>query len=372
MNHTTFVGMDVHQKEIVIAMLKEKENEPRKEKILNSTEAITKFIKSFSEEENPFFCYEAGPCGYGIYRQLEKLGKSCLVAAPSLIPRQTGNRVKTDKKDAEKLARYLRSGDLTPVWVPSRQEETLRELSRAREDAMYDLSRKRRRLSSLLLRHGLRPSEKVRAWTKKYWAWLDRLQVGDGSFQMIISQRIIDIREAEAEVKHFEAEIAQAVAGSVFEPMVDALMGMKGIDLVSAVGLLAEIGDPTRFKNPKQLMSYAGLTPSEHSSGEGIWRGPITKCGNKHLRWLAIECAWHYRHQPKLGVKLKKRQERCSEKVKAISWKAQKRLHQKYWHLLYRGKPKQVAVVATARELLGFLWSVAQQVRIEQNLLKRI
>jgi len=333
--------------------------------IPNSPQAIAKLVRKLGEPKSLRFCYEAGPCGYGIYRQLVAMGSSCMVVAPSLVPRKPGERVKTDRRDAKKLARLLRSGDLTPVWVPDEHQEALRDLLRAREDACQDLLRKRHQLSKFLMRLGVMPPAGIKAWTDRHRRWLQSIRFDEPAQQTVLAEYLHAVEEVESRIERLEREIAAYVEAFADGKVIKALQGLRGVGLITAATLVAELGDITRFETPQQLMSYAGLVPSEYSSGGKERRGPITKSGNSHVRRVTVESAWNYRHTPKVGALLRKRQQGVSEKVKSIAWKAQIRLHGKYRRLMGRGKRKQVAVVAVARELLGFIWAVARQVAIE-------
>ncbi|HHY31751.1 MAG TPA: IS110 family transposase [Firmicutes bacterium] len=366
MKYTTFVGLDVHKDSIAVAVAGRDEKDAEGLGVIpNTPQAIAKLVRKLGEPGGLRFCYEAGPCGYGIYRQLIAMGCSCMVVAPSLVPRKPGERVKTDRRDAKKLARLLRSGDLTPVWVPDERQETLRDLLRAREDACQDLLRKRHQLSKFLLRLKLRAPEGIRAWTDKHRRWLEGIRFEQAAQQVVLAEYIHAVDEARSRIERFEQEIAAYVEAFADQRVIKALQALRGVDLITAATLVAELGDITRFENAKQLMSYAGVMPSEYSSGAKERRGSITKSGNAHVRRVIVQSAWNYRHTPKVGVVLKKRQEGLSQEIRAISWKAQMRLNRKYRKMLGRGKTKQVVVVAVARELLGFVWAIAHEVVIE-------
>lgn len=369
MNCTTFVGLDVHKETISVAVARPGRGEPESVGvILNDSVAVMKLVKRMGSPEKLMFCYEAGPCGYGLYRLLTKLGATCVVAAPSLVPQRVGDRVKTDRKDAIKLARALRNGDLAPVWVPDEDQEALRDLVRAREDAKEDLQRKRHQLGKFLLRLDVRPPAGVRNWGSRHKQWLQALKLKHKSQQSVLCEYLHAIEEAESRIARLEAELVELVKTSKQKDVIEALQGLKGVSLVTAATIVAEAGDISRFHSPRQLMSYVGLVPSERSSGTTQRRGAITKCGNSHIRRVIVESAWHYRHRPAVGAALKKRQEYLPESVKQISWKAQHRLNLKHRRLVGRGKPSQVAVVAVARELLGFVWAIAQELRVNQQM----
>ncbi len=366
MNNTIFVGLDVHKETIAVAYAKG--NSRGVESlgiIMNESMAITKLVKKLEAKgATLLFCYEAGPCGYGLQRQISSLGHTCVVVAPGLVPSKPGDRIKTDRRDAEKLARHFRNGDLTPVWVPDIDHEAMRDLVRARHSAKEDLHRNRQRLLKFLLRLGVRSPEGARNWGAKHKQWLQGLKLDNEIQQMVLTEHLNAIRECEGRVERFEKEIqVQSSEGETHQAIITALQGLRGIALVSAATIIAEVGDLTRFDKPQQLMAYAGLIPSEDSSGGTTKRGPITKCGNSHLRRVIVEAAWHYRHRPAVGVNLGKRQEHVSEEIKQISWKAQHRLNLKYRRMMGRGKTKQKAITAVARELLGFIWAIGQEVK---------
>lgn len=371
MKYTKFIGLDVHKETIAVAVAKEgREAAESVGTIINSPDAIAKLVRKLGPVENLYFCYEAGPCGYGIYRQLTAAGSTCMVVAPSLIPRKPGEKVKTDRRDAKKLAQLLRSGELTPVWVPDEKQEALRDLVRAREDTQEDIIRKRNQISKFLLRLEKRPVHGVQAWTNKYWQWLNTLDFNQAAQGIVLKEYIHALEEAEARKKRLEEEITELVKYSEQAPVIAAFQALRGVGLITAVTVVAEAGDLSRFDSPKQLMSYVGLVPSESSSGGSRHQGRITKSGNAHIRRIIVESAWLYRRQPAIGTGLKKRQEGQSKEIKAISWQAQHRLNLKFRRLSGRGKSSQTAAVAVARELLGFMWAIAQEVRQENNLQK--
>lgn len=359
---TTFVGMDVHKETIAVAVADEGGAPRSLGTIPNRPEAVLRLVRKLGPAQSLQVCYEAGPCGYSLQRQLSRLGVPCVVVAPSLVPTRPGDRVKTDRRDALKLAGLLRSGHLTPVWVPDEEHEALRDLVRAREDARQDLLRARHRLSKLLLRLGVRPPQGVRPWTARYRIWLQGLRLPHASQQVVLREYLLAVDQGKERLSRLEAEIAQAAPTSAHAAVIAALQALRGVGLITAVTLVAELGDLRRFHSPRQLMAYAGLVPSEHSSGGSLRRGSITKTGNTHVRHVTVEAAWHYRHAPGLWGALRQRQAGQPETVKAIAWKAQDRLHRRYRRMVGRGKLKQQAVVAMARELLGFVWAIAREV----------
>lgn len=294
------------------------------------------------------FAYEAGPCGYGLHRRLTRLGAACVVAAPSLIPRKPGERIKTDRRDALNLARLLRRGDLTPVWVPDEAHEALRDLSRTRSDARIDLLRHRNQLSKFLLRQNRCPPTRLRPWGKMHRAWLQTLRLPQASHQIVLGDYLDTVERAEARLANLEAELALAATQSPLAPLIAALQAFRGIALTTAIILVAELGDLRRFPSPRDLMGYT--------------RGRITKAGNAYVRHVLVEAAWQYMRPPKVWGALKQRQQGLPPAILAISWKAQQRLHRRFRRLTHRGNLRQVAVVAIARELAGFLWAAAQVV----------
>lgn len=367
---TRFLGLDVHADTIAVAIAERgKQGEVRSlGTIPNSAEAVAKLIRKVGAE-GLHACYEAGPTGYVTYWQLEKLGVSCIVAAPTLIPVKAGDRVKTDRRDALKLARLHRSGELTPVWVPDAAHEALRDLVRAREAAKRDELRARHRLSKFLLRHGLR-TDKVK-WGTAFWIWVKSLKLGQGALDATLLDYMTEVEHAEARIERLEKsiDVALADAPAQMQPVVEALQSLRGVAKLTAVSVVAELGELSRFASARQLMGYSGLVPSEYSSGRSTCRGSITKTGNAHLRRVVVEAAWHYRHRPNIGGKLKARQKNAPEQVKAIALKAQHRLCTRYRRLNERGKPAQQTATAIARELLGFVWAIA--VHVEADFQKR-
>lgn len=366
MKYTINVGFDVHNEKIVVATI---QREAPEAEVLctipNEPDAIRKLLKKLGDFKKIRVCYEAGPCGYVIYRQLTQMGISCVVVAPSLIPTKPGEHIKTDKRDAKKLAKLLRNGDLTPVWVPDEKQEALRDLLRAREDASKDSSRKRKQLTSFLMRLDIRPPGKMKRWTMKYFQWLKTIKFDELSRQFVITEYIYAVEQVQEKINRYNKAIEEAAIGITNQKLFKALQALKGIGLLTAATLIAEIGDISRFKTASQLMCFLGLIPREHSTGTTRHQGGITKAGNAHVRFLMIESSQHYRLTPRIGLELRKRQEGVSEDIKAISWKAQHRLHHKYRKLAMRGKSKQKAIVAVGRELVGFIWAIAQQVAKE-------
>ncbi|MDN5366527.1 MAG: transposase [Thermacetogenium sp.] len=367
MNYNTkFVGLDVSKESIAVAVADWGRKPARYwGQIKNTFEEVRKLMERIGEPENLQVCYEAGPTGYELYRFLKNLGIHCVVVAPSLIPTRSGDRVKTDRRDAVNLAQLLRAGELTPVWVPAEEDEALRDLVRAREDAKEDLLRAKHRLSKFLLRHNLHPPKGVRNWSSKYRLWLDSLKFENSASRITFQEYLHAIDEIESRIKRLETETSVQAVASVHAPVIQALQTLRGVAEVTATTLVAEIGQFSRFDNPRQLMAFAGLTPSEYSSGGSRHRGGITKTGNAHVRRVVIEASWSYRYPPALKAALRRRQEGKDPEVQLIAWNAQDRLHRKYMRLLFKGKPTPVVATAVARELLGFIWAIA--CKVEEN-----
>jgi transposase len=357
-----FLGLDVHAETIVVALAEASGEVRFLGTVPNRVEAVRRMVRKLGAVEQLKACYEAGPCGYVLYWQLTQLGVPCAVVAPSLIPVKAGDRVKTDRRDAENLARGLRSGDLTAVWVPDAAHEALRDLVRARLAAKRDQLRHRHRLGKFLLRHGLRRPAETKAWTQRHLRWLQKEVVFDQPAQeSVLLDYLGEVQRIEERLARLERAIDEAVqkAPQAMREVIDALQALRGIAKVSAVTIVAELGQISRFRHATQLMSYGGMVPSEHSSGERVRRGGITKTGNAHLRRIVVEAAWSYRHRPAIGPTLRGRQENLSDEVKATAWKAQHRLHhRRYRVLLRKGKSKQQVVTAVGRELLGFIWAI--------------
>jgi transposase len=363
-----FVALDVHKETLSVAVATVDRRDPESlGTITNTSQAISKLVRKLGRAEELFFCYEAGPCGYSIYRQLTKLGAKCIVVAPSLIPKSPGDRVKTDRRDALKLARLLRSGDLEPIWVPDDAQEALRDLSRAREAAQQDLVRKRNQLVLFLLRLDIRPPEGLNRWTARYKEWLTYLHVDQPAQELVLAEYRHAVHEAEQRVERLEAALAEYSKTGPLAPVIAALQCLRGVGTVTSIAVAVEMGDLTRFPSAKQAMDYVGVVPSEYSSGGKQHRGSITHAGNAHVRYVLVEAAQHYRHQPNVGRELSARQQDQPEAVKQIAWKAQRRLHDKFRRMVGRGKAQQIAVVAVARELVGFIWAIAREVALSDT-----
>lgn len=353
----TVIGLDVHAAKIVAATLDAQSGELGRFRLGGDAVEAAEFCAALPAPVRA--SYEAGPTGYGLARELRARGVECVVAAPGKIPRATGDRVKTDRRDAEHLARLLLAGKLCPVRIPGEAEEALRDLVRAREDLRGDLMRARHRLSKLLLRHGVRYEGAGRPWSERHREWLARLELREDAAQATLA----DYRGAIEALLHRRGElerlIAAAIPGSAWEREVALLRCLRGIDTLSAVGLCAEVGDFRRFERAGRLMHYLGLVPSESSSGEQRRLGSITKTGSRHARRLLVEAAWHYRHRPHLGKALAERQQGLPAQAVAISWSAQRRCHRTWTRLRERNKRPALVAVAVARELAGFCWAIA-------------
>jgi transposase len=307
------------------------------------------------------FAYEAGPCGYQVYRHLTAQGYCCLVAAPALIPRRPGDRIKCDRRDALSLARLFRAGELTSVKVPEADDEAMRDLTRAREDAISVERRAKQRTGALLLRHGRRYPGKT-TWGRGHWRWLLQQVMEHPAQQIVLQEYLNAVREASARVQRLAGQIRELIPQWRRGPFVAAYQALRGVSLIVAVTVVAEVGDLSRFNNPKELMAYLGLVPSEHSSGAAVRRGHITKTGNGHARRVLVEAAWAYRLRARVTRPLLQRQEGLPESIRQLAWKAQLRLCARYRRLLARGKAKQTIVTAIARELAAFIWAIGQAV----------
>ncbi len=363
-----YVGLDTHKDSIAVSVANAVGGRARfYGEVANTPTALSKLMRRLSPEgEVVSYCYEAGPCGYGIYRQISQSGHECQVVAPSLIPSRPGDRVKTDRRDSETLARLHRAGELTPVWVPDEEQEAMRDLTRARED-MKSLERQsKQRLNGFLLRHGQNYTSGKSKWTQAHWRWLERLRFCEPVQQIVLQEYVDCVKQQQLRVKELELEMARAMDDWQLAPVVEGLMALRGCRLITAMTTVAELGDITRFETPRQLMAFLGLVPSEHSSGRRRRRGGITRTGNGHVRRVLIEAAWCYRFPAKKSAPLQRRAEQTSEAVQAIAWKAQKRLCARYRHLDHRGLLKVKISTAIARELCGFIWAIACQVQHEQ------
>ncbi len=363
------VGFDVDSEKIAVAVA-EPEGEVRSlGTIPNREDSVRRLVKKLGPAQRLRVCYEAGPHGYGLYWQLTKLGVHCDVIAPTLVPVKSGDRVKTNRRDAEKLARCYRSGDLTAVWVPDAAHEALRDLVRAREAAKKDQLRARHRLGKFLLRRGLRAAAGVKSWTTKHLLWVKTLHFEHAAQEATFLDYLHEVEHAAERVTRLEHAIDQAIeaAPAQMRALIAGLQALRGIRKVSAATIVAEVGPLSRFARPKQLMGYSGMVSAENSTGNSVRRGAITKTGNAHLRRVVGEAAWAYQYRPAMSPVLKKRQEGLSEEVKEIAWKAQHRLSSRYRRLMAKGKIRQKVATAIGRELLGFVWAIGMQVEREQQ-----
>ena len=328
-----------------------------------SEESMRRVVKRLTAKgERAHFCYEAGPTGYGLHRLIVSLGHPCTVVAPSLIPRRPGDRVKTNRRDALGLARLLRAGELTAVWVPDEGHEAMRDLVRARAAAVETQRVHRQQVSSFMLKHG-RIFPRPKAWTMRYLKWLQEQKFDHPAHQIALQEMVEAVRTSRERVLRLEASIKEFAPQWSLAPVVQALQALRGVDLIVAVTFATEIGDIGRFESPRQLMAYLGLVPSERSTGDTVRRGSITKAGNGRVRHMLVESAWTYRHAPKIGPGKLYKLEKVSPAVREIAWKAQSRLTARYRALSARGKKSTVVCTAVARELVGFMWSIGREVR---------
>jgi transposase len=355
-----YVGLDVHAETIAVAVA-ESDGEVRSLGMIpHRPEAIRKMLHTLGGVERLRVCYEAGPCGYGLYWQCVRLGVHCEVIAPTLVPTRAGDRVKTDRRDALKLARCYRAGDLTAVWVPDAAHEALRDVVRAREAATKDQLRARHRLGKFLLRQGRGRPAGMAAWTRRHRTWLETQRFGHPAQQATFVDYLHEVDHAQARVARLGEAIraAMAAAPAPMRAVCQALSTLRGIAPLTATTIVSELGTLTRFAHPRQLMGYSGVVPREHSSGPRTRRGGITKTGNAHLRRVLCEAAWSYRYGPSCTGALKQRQAGQPPAITAMAWAAQHRLCARYRVLAARGKPQPQIITCLARELLGFIWAI--------------
>jgi transposase len=363
---TLYVGLDVHKDSIAVAYVaKDHEAHVISYGTIGTRHAdidqLTRKLQS--KAKRLVFVYEAGPCGYWLYRYLCKKGYDCWVVAPSMIPQRPGDRVKTDRRDAMQLARLMRSGDLTPVYVPKVEDEAIRDLCRAREDAIRDLKAAKFRLKAFLLRHDIRYTGQA-TWNPAPLRWLSEVVCPTPAQQIVFQEYVRAVNEHTERLQRLAQELNEHVTTWRLHPVVEALQALRGVQFTVAVTTVAELGDLTRFDTPRQLMGYLGLTPSESSSGPRRRQGAITKAGNSHARRALVEGAWAYRYPAKVSRHLQLRLEKQPKAIQDISWKAQVRLCKRYRQLLARGKHVNQVVVAIARELVGFMWAIAKEVPV--------
>ena len=363
MKKELYVGLDVHKEWILAAVAEPGRSGAVQDlgAISNDLHALEKLLarlrKRYGRDVRVCACYEAGPCGFGIARRLHQLAVQCAVVAPSLTPTRAGDRLKTDRRDARKLARLLRAGEVTAIYVPDPADEAIRDLCRARSDAVDDRRRSRHRLKAFLLRHGYRYHGRT-AWSAAHERYLRELVLAHPAMKVILEEYLMAVQLASERIARCEAAMSDLLQSWRLEPAVGALMAIKGFRTVAAMILVSELGALDRFTHPRQVMAYLGLVPSEKSSSERRRQGAITKCGNAHARWLLVECAQHYAAPPKVSKELSRRQQKQSQVVRALSWKAQNRLHQRYRRLMARRLQRNKVIVAVARELCGFIWEL--------------
>jgi len=375
---TVFIGMDTHKENTLVGTCKDKRSDKPElfGTIKTRTVAITKMVRQLQSKypnSTLIFVYEAGPCGYWLYRLLAKLGQQCYIVAPSLVPKKPGERVKTDKRDALKLTQLLKNGDLDGIYVPEAIDEAIRDLSRARERTMNDLNDARHQLKALFLRNNIHYASTA-DWSLKHMRWLTEIVLPFPSQQFVLQEMIQTISERVARLERLDNELLYQVKSWQFYPVVKAIQAMRGVRLLVAVGVISELGDLTRFDHPRKLMSYVGLTPSEHSSGETQKKGSITKCGNKRARRLLVQGANAYRYPAKISREMQKRQEGLSKQIVDIAWATQLRLCRRYSRLMLRGKHRNVVVTAIAREMIACIWEISREVILSpvQPRLKRV
>ena len=355
-----FVGLDVHKDSIAIAAAATGREAGRVVgRVIHDVPALLKVLAGLGGPAGLHVVYEAGPTGYGLQRALAARGYRCEVIAPSLIPKRAGDRIKTDRRDCVRLAELSRAGELRAVWIPDAGDEAIRDLARAREDAINARTQARHQLKAFLLRHQIRYGGKT-AWTQAFYPWLAGLNFGAANSQTAFTEYHLAVQAADQRVQRLTQALQASVAGGRFEPVVAALQALRGIDVVSAMGLVAETGDIARFDHPRKLMAYLGLVPSESSSGDRLRKGSITKTGNAHARRLLTEAAWNYRFAPRIGRGAQRRQEGLAETIRALAWKAQLRLTRRFSSLNARGVHHNKVCVAVARELAGFVWAIAR------------
>jgi transposase len=363
---TLFLGMDVHKETIAVAYIAQDHGaEVTSLGTIGTRQCdIDQLVRKMpSKAKHLIFVYEAGPCGYWLYRYLSKPGYDCWVVAPSLLPKKAGNRIKTDRRDAMQLARLARSGDLTAVYVPTGEDDAIRDLTRAREDTLSDLKATKFRLKACLLRHDIRYTGRAN-WSPAHLRWLSEVVCPTPAQHIVFQEYVRAVNEHTERLQRLEQELHEQVKAWRFHPVVDALQALRGVQFTVAVTTVAEVGDLTRFENPRQLMKFLGVIPSEYSTGERRRQGSITKAGNTHARRALVAGAWAYRYPAKVSRHLQLRLETQPKVIQDISWKAQVRLCKRYRRLVAKGKHANVVTVAIARELVGFMWAIAKEVPV--------
>ena len=361
-----FIGLDTHKEFNEVAYIEEHRGAQPVHlgRIPSSKVAVQKLVRQF-ESKYPgatlHFVYEAGPCGYWIYRLITSLGHCCYVVAPSLIPKKSGEKIKTDKRDALKLSKLLKSEDLTPIYVPEPEDEAVRDLSRAREVAMKDLKDAKYQLKALLLRNNINYKGTAN-WSQKHLRWLTELVLPHPAQHIVLQEFLHTITERISRLERLDNELTHHVHQWRYYPVVKAIQAMRGVRLLVATGVVAELGDLSRFDHPRKLMSYLGLVPSEHSSGGKRHIGAITKCGNGRARRLLVEGAHTYRYAENISIDMQKRQEGLPKDIIDIAWKAQLRLCKRYKKMIAKGKHYNLVVTAIAREMIAYIWAIAREV----------
>lgn len=361
-----FIGLDTHKEFTEVAYVDDERGSICQHygKIKTTKPALVKLVRQFQSKypgATLHFVYEAGPCGYWVYRLLTSLGHCCYVVAPSLIAKKPGDKVKTDKRDAMMLATRLKQCDLTPIYVPEPEDEAVRDLSRARETAMHDLNDARYQFKAFLLRNNIR-YEGSPNWSLKHLRWLTELVLPHPCQQIVLQEHLQIIMERQGRLERLDNELVHQVKNWRYYPVIKAIQGMRGVRLRVAVGVIAELGDLTRFDHPRKLMAYLGLVPSEYSSGAHRRQGPITKCGNTRARRLLVEGAHSYRYSANVSTELQKRQEGLPKAIVDMAWHAQLRLCRRYARLMHRGKHRSVVVTAIAREMIAYIWAISREV----------
>lgn len=363
-----FVGLDTHKDSIAVAVCEAGREPSRFVGIMGpNVPGVLKMLRKYGPAQQVSVVYEAGPTGYGLHRVLSEHGYRCEVIAPSLVPRRPGERIKTDRRDCARLAELSRAGELKAIWVPDPAHEAMRNLWRAREDAVNLRLKARQQLKAFLLRQQRRYLGKT-SWTKMHERWITDQRFDHPADQIALTEYHLAVQAADERVKRLGTALGQAAQGWRFEPIVAALRALRGIDTVSAIGLVCEIGDIHRFATARQLMGYLGLVPSECSSGSSVHRGSITKTGNAHARRLLTEAAWNYRFPARISKELRDRSKVLPQDIRTHAWKAQVRLCSRFARLSSRGVQANKVCVAVARELAGFVWAIAKLTASESTL----
>jgi len=356
-----WIGIDDHADKWTIAQFRGDEERPAKEFELvpdgSGYRRLVKFLKELDGEVR--VAYEAGPCGYELYRRLSKAGLKCRVAAPALTPRKPGERVKTNRRDAIKIARLQRSGELTYVVVPDEERESLRDLIRSRQSVQKDVGRIRKQIIHLLLRYGHRYRD-GQSWTLRFWSWLKKVELCGTHSRFVLAEMISELEHRIDQLRRYDEQVELAAQKAEYQPYLGALRTLRGISTLSAMTILCELGDLRRFATAPKLMAAIGVVPSEYSTGDKTNRFSITKTGNAHVRRIVVEAAWHYQRRPSAGRTIKARRKDQPRAIVDIAEKCEKRLNARFYRLTSRNKKSTVAVVAVARELLGFIWAIGQ------------